>query len=448
MKEKEKIYGGYILQKGDNDKKGIYGGKSVGKDLGYIGELQNDLLALKYNLPKYGADKDFGTETEEAVKRFQQKSGLVENGKVDSNTALAIKKGKKVPVEPPKIETPPAKPPISAPIKIEPDKSLYEPYDAYYLLKPGDSGEHVYRLQTALKRLGFLGHNDIKQVNGNFGKGGYTERAIRALQYDLINKRIRGKDWNQGRIKEVNGIVDQNLALIIKTMLGASDEEFFKVPYTKDRNEANKKAIQLLDEQENKIISQSVPPTFIKAILKQETGMAHYDVDGFVYIGCDEVSPLYVYKSRGWGMGQYTITHHPPTLKEADEFINNPVNNVDKAVKELREKFDRYIVSNSLKQCADERIKIRGKSSLIECKYKKDSPMYIKDCMNCVKNAKREDEYYGELKWHKSTHKNVPVWSDIPCDWPVAIRRYNGSGPNSYAYRAEVLWQILGKDIR
>jgi hypothetical protein len=278
----------------------------------------------------------------------------------------------------------------------------------------------------------------------------------------LINNRIRGRDWNQGRIKKVTGIVDKNLVQIIQSMLEASDEEFFKVPYTKTRKEINQKAIQLLNQQEDKIISQGVPPTFIKAILKQETGMAHYDIDGFVYVGCDETSPTYVYKSRGWGMGQYTITHHPPTIKEAEEFINNPVNNIAKVVKELKEKFDLYIVSNSPAQRADERMgflresskhkyiigKSRGNSPLIACKYEKSSPKYMKDCINCVKNARREDEWYGDLRWHKSSHKNVPVWSDIPCDWPVAVRRYNGSGPNSFAYRAEILWHILGKDIR
>lgn len=82
-------YGGYILQKGDNDRKGIYGGKKIGKNLGYVKELQEDLLALGFPLPKYGADGDFGLETQEAIIAFQK--ALIYDGKVDKFTALKIK---------------------------------------------------------------------------------------------------------------------------------------------------------------------------------------------------------------------------------------------------------------------------------------------------------------------------------------------------------------------
>jgi hypothetical protein len=33
----------------------------------------------------------------------------------------------------------------------------------------------------------------------------------------------------------------------------------------------------------------------------------------------------------------------------------------------------------------------------------------------------------------------VPVRKNIGCDWPYAIRRYNGAGINSYHYQAKVL---------
>ena len=45
-----------------------------------VKELQNDLLKLGYSLPKYGADGDFGGETQKAVKAFQEKSGLTVDG--------------------------------------------------------------------------------------------------------------------------------------------------------------------------------------------------------------------------------------------------------------------------------------------------------------------------------------------------------------------------------
>ena len=35
----------------------------------------------------------------------------------------------------------------------------------------------------------------------------------------------------------------------------------------------------------------------------------------------------------------------------------------------------------------------------------------------------------------------APTWSD----WPYAVRRYNGSGVNSFWYQAEVLLKVKGE---
>lgn len=48
--------------------------------------LQTLLLERGYALPKYGADGDFGAETEKAVKQFQRDWGLVEDGVVGKKT--------------------------------------------------------------------------------------------------------------------------------------------------------------------------------------------------------------------------------------------------------------------------------------------------------------------------------------------------------------------------
>lgn len=48
---------------------------------------QEALLKLGFALPKYGADKDFGGETETATKAFQARHGLPETGIVDAATA-------------------------------------------------------------------------------------------------------------------------------------------------------------------------------------------------------------------------------------------------------------------------------------------------------------------------------------------------------------------------
>ena len=55
-----------------------------------VRELQEDLLALGYTLPAYGADGDFGSETEKAVKAFQTDAGLTPNGIADQRTLAAI----------------------------------------------------------------------------------------------------------------------------------------------------------------------------------------------------------------------------------------------------------------------------------------------------------------------------------------------------------------------
>ena len=39
--------------------------------------------------------------------------------------------------------------------------------------------------------------------------------------------------------------------------------------------------------------------------------------------------------------------------------------------------------------------------------------------------------------------RSVPVRGEIPCDWPYAVRRYNGAGVNSYHYQAIVLRNLL-----
>lgn len=53
-------------------------------------ELQQNMLKLGYVLPKYGADGEYGTETVEAVKSFQKKSGLEADGIYGSNTHKSL----------------------------------------------------------------------------------------------------------------------------------------------------------------------------------------------------------------------------------------------------------------------------------------------------------------------------------------------------------------------
>ena len=48
--------------------------------------LQLALVAYEYNIGKYGADGDFGSDTESAVRQFQKNSGISVDGIVGENT--------------------------------------------------------------------------------------------------------------------------------------------------------------------------------------------------------------------------------------------------------------------------------------------------------------------------------------------------------------------------
>lgn len=51
-----------------------------------VEQLQKLLMDLGYPLPKYGADGDFGRETEDALKAFQRDHGLPDTGVLDDET--------------------------------------------------------------------------------------------------------------------------------------------------------------------------------------------------------------------------------------------------------------------------------------------------------------------------------------------------------------------------
>lgn len=59
----------------------------IGSDVKAMQEL---LMQIGYPLPKYGADTDFGEETEEAVIAFQQAEGLEVDGKYGEKTHAAL----------------------------------------------------------------------------------------------------------------------------------------------------------------------------------------------------------------------------------------------------------------------------------------------------------------------------------------------------------------------
>jgi peptidoglycan LD-endopeptidase CwlK len=64
-------------------------------DTAAVKALQLDLLELGYELPKFGADGDYGQETQDAVRALQKAAGLVVDGVAGPNVFAAIETAKK-----------------------------------------------------------------------------------------------------------------------------------------------------------------------------------------------------------------------------------------------------------------------------------------------------------------------------------------------------------------
>ena len=317
-------------------------------------------------------------------------------------------------------------------------------------------------LQGDLRSLGY--HSG--PIDGIFGSG--TTKAIMALQFDLQNNSgsstakpgdgsapVAVQNYNNGAVTSQTGILDQPLASCIAAML--TDSAFPKVPSSTDPSGDNQAALAAIAA----ISPPQVPIPFLMQVFIQESGQQHFQVpstnntDNFVTIGLDRNHPSSqtAITSRGYGIGQYTLFHHPPTQSEVDGVIRDPVQNAVAAIQELLLKFNIYVIGPS--STADDRIAEFGRGPLRLCQYQPADPKYLRDCANCCVSADKVNivagvtpviagspATYEKTQYHIGSYNNVPNRATIPCDWPYAMRRYNGSGPDSYAYQAEVLKRI------
>src|SRR5271170_4913881 len=197
----------------------------------------------------------------------------------------------------------------------------------------------VQDLQQDLRALGYSGGG----IDGVFGTG--TQKAVMALQYDLVHNNgassagdgsapVAVQSYNNGTVASQTGTVDQSLVACIVAML--VDPAFPKLPFSLDPSGDNQAAIASVQA----MSPSPVPIPFLLALLQQESNGKHFQVptatnrDHYVTIGQDRnnaANPAVV-TSRGFGIGQYTLFHHPPTLAEAATFIADPVKNVSQAV--------------------------------------------------------------------------------------------------------------------
>jgi len=333
-------------------------------------------------------------------------------------------------------------------------------------VRQGDSSELVRDLQRDLRSIGYLRQG----ITGKFGA--QTTLAVKALQYDLMtnqgastgsdgNAPVKVADYNNGRVAVVNGQVDQQLVACISDIL--DDSAFPKLPHADDPVQEN----QRIAAQIAGMSSDEVPVPFLVAILKQESGMKHFreprgtDEDNFIVVGLDRnaqgEAKKYAITSRGYGAGQYTLFHHPPTAEEVQQIMLDATRNVLKAIDELKGKFDRFVISQ--KSGADDRLAEFGNGPLRTCKYSSGDARYMKDCKTCALAAGTQaivagvtPFYEGSSKVYQTTQyynpapfKSILLRKNLGCDWPYAVRRYNGSGVNSYWYQGMVLNHLVGR---
>jgi hypothetical protein len=128
----------------------------------------------------------------------------------------------------------------------------------------------------------------------------------------------------------------------------------------------------------------------------------------------------------------------------------DPVGNVHTAFSEIRLKFDKFLVGPVGR--ASDRDAEHPSLSLRLCRYSASDPKYFRDCGNCARSAKttvvaqgvplysgssatyQPDQYYPS-----ADYGTVPDRASFLCDWPYAVRRYNGDGLNSFHYQTRVL---------
>jgi peptidoglycan hydrolase-like protein with peptidoglycan-binding domain len=321
-------------------------------------------------------------------------------------------------------------------------------------------------LQRDLRALGYLRQG----IDGDFGSA--TTRAVRALQYDLLNNTgsSNGSDGRSAvamtsfnddghggrRVTAVTGTLDEALAECLEAML--ADDRVALLPSAADPAAENRAALLAIAG----AVSTTAPTPYIAAMVQLESDGRHFhaprqgDADTFVTVGLDrndDGAPDRI-TSRGYGIGQYTLFHHPPRPEEVVEFISDPVRNVQHAYRELRDKFDKFVAGPH--DGADDRKAEHPLLPLRLCKYAPTDQRYMRDCQACAAAARKVNIVrgtpcypgaaisYQPTQYHPSaTYSGVPDRADFPCDWPYAARRYNGSGVNSFHYQTRVLLQLL-----
>lgn len=321
----------------------------------------------------------------------------------------------------------------------------------------------IKALQHDLRTMGYLRAG----IDGAFGDG--TAQAVRSFTWDLLNNQgsstqndgpapVSIASFNGGRVTAVTDTVHAGVAACLAALQAAP--EVPKLPSSADPVKANQEAVAAI----RAMLGTKAPPPFMMAMIKQESSASHFrvpqgaDLDNFVVVGLDRnrLGDRDAITSRGYGLGQFTIFHHPPRQDEIEDFIVDPVRNVLKAFGELREKFDKWVVGPADR--ADDRTREHPLLDLRLCKYPPSDRRFMRDCQACTAAVRKveiergtpafagasfgyqPDQYYPSAVYH-----SVPDRADFACDWPYAARRYNGSGNDSFHYQTRILLNLLAE---
>jgi peptidoglycan hydrolase-like protein with peptidoglycan-binding domain len=337
------------------------------------------------------------------------------------------------------------------------------PYQQPGLTLSKASGAQADMVRSLQRHLRVLGYKSAG-ITGVYDNA--TERAVRSLQIDLLKPSQSGSSsggishyngiGEGARVTAITGVVDQALAGCISAIL--ADAQFAELPESDNPAGDNSRALAAIRTH----TGSGAPSPFVVAIVQQESSGRHYlvpragDEDAFVTVGLDRnkaTEPDEI-TSRGYGLGQYTLDHHPPTAGEVRDFIRDPINNVQRVYGLLRRKFDRALVGPD--DHADDRKVEHPLLPLRLCRYAPSDVRHMSDCVNCARAARKvnivadmpvypgSSTVYEATQYYSSaTYNGIPDRADFLCDWPYAVRRYNGSGINSFHYQTRILRNLL-----
>jgi hypothetical protein len=284
-------------------------------------------------------------------------------------------------------------------------------YSPYFPLYTGSKDEsQISRLQTILKRFGYYD----SRIDGKFAAG--TKRAVQAFQVDADIV--------------PSGYINKDTAEFLAALL--LDKTRWVIPIRSEVDAPSDQISLFLHTMRAK----GIPLAFAKALAEQEGNLNHFDSDGFVKLRCEFFADSHLegkvgcqIRYRSYGMLQILDLGHPEDEYTRGDEVGGLTN------RELK-----YSVAKNIEAGAYLlKSLLRGKK---ECLFTQDDRRWY-DCKACLSKIPKVSQDWTRTKWHRWKCAAMPDLEKIPCSWPEAIRRYNGSGIEAFAYRDEILTRIV-----